>query len=189
MRLLTITISTIAAVLMVGCGDNEPQRAAESQPPNIDVWTAAAQGNLEAIKQHVSAGTDLDAKEPAGGGTPLIVAALFGQTEAARLLIEKGADVNIQNNDGATALHVAAFFGHPETVKLLLEKDAEVNAKNIRAETPLDTVAGEWSPELEGIYRYVAGLWQIQVDLGRIKAARPQIAALLRQLGGKTSSG
>ena len=152
-------------------------------PPSVDIWTAAAQGDLEAVKQHISTGTDLNAKEPTGGSTPLILAAIFGQTRTAGFLIEKGALVNVRNNDGATALHTAAFFGHPETVKLLLEKDADVNAKNIRNETPLDTVASQWNQELESVYRYIADLLQIQLDLAEIKAARPKIATLLRKSG------
>ena len=150
------------------------------------LWMAAAQGNIEAIKQHVSAGTDLNAKEPAvGGNTPLMMAALIGQTEATRLLIENGANLNARNNDGYTALHLAAFLCRTETVKLLLDKDAEVNAKSIKWETPLDTVTSPWSQELEGLYRYVEGLLEIQLDLERIKAARPQVAAILRRSGGE----
>jgi len=156
--------------------------------PSVDIWTAAALGNIEAIKQHVSAGADLNAKEPAGGSTPLIVAAVFGQTEAARLLIEKGADVNIKNNEGSTALLTAVFFCHSETVKLLLENGAEVNAKNNTGQTPLDAVAGEWGPELEGIYKFIAGILQIQLDLEKIEALRPQVAAILRKSGGKPGS-
>ena len=48
--------------LVVGYGQIEPQSTAAA--PSIDIWTAAAQGNLEAIKQHVSAGPDFNAKEP-----------------------------------------------------------------------------------------------------------------------------
>ncbi len=173
----------LVIALLIVCGQTA-QSTAEEQ--TVDIWTAAAQGNIEAIKQHVSAGTDLNAKEPAGGSTPLMVAAIFDQAEAAGLLVEKGANVNARNNERNTALHIAAFFGHTETVKLLLEKSAEVNAKNIRVETPLDTVAAPWSPELEGIYRYIGGLLQIELDLEKIKAARPQIAAILRRSGGKT---
>ncbi len=42
---------------------------------SIDIWTAAEQGNIEAIQQHVSAGTDLNAREPEGRNTLLITAA------------------------------------------------------------------------------------------------------------------
>ena len=153
---------------------------------DVDIWKAAASGNIEAIKQHLEAGTDVDAKEPPGGSTPLLVAAIFGRVEAAKLLIEKGANVNARSNDGATALHGAAFFCHTEIVKLLLGKGADVNAKNIRGETPLDAVAGEWSQELEGIYKWLAELWNLQLDLERIKATRPKVAALLRKSEGKT---
>jgi hypothetical protein len=185
MKKASVTISIIAAFLMLVGVDAEPLWAAKPQPPDTDIWTAAGIGNLEAIKQHVEAGTDVNAKEPAGGSTPLIVAALFDQVEAAKLLIEKGANINARNNDGATALHVAAFFCRYKTVKLLLNKSADVNAKNIREETPLDTVAGEWSQELEGIYKWIAELLQLQLDIERIKTARPKIAALLRKFEDK----
>ena len=169
--------------LLIGCG--QIVSAAEEQ--RVDIWTAAASGNLEAIKQHLEAGTDVDAKEPPGGGTPLLVAAAFGRIEAAKLLIEKGANVNATSNDGATALHGAAFFCHTEIVKLLLGKGAVVDAKNIRGETPLDAVAGEWNQELEGIYTWLAELWKLQLDLERIKATRPKIAALLQEHQSKIS--
>jgi hypothetical protein len=116
----------------------------------------------------------------------LLVAATFGQVEAAKLLIEKGANVNAKSNDGATALHGAAFFCQTEIVKLLLAKGAVVDAKNIRGETPLDAVAGEWSQELEGIYTWIAERLSLQLDLNRIEATRPKVAALLRKSEDKT---
>jgi ankyrin repeat protein len=175
----------LVIALLIGCGQTA-QSTAEEQ--TVDIWTAAATGNLEAIKQHVSAGTDLNAKEPAGGSTPLMVAALFDQAEAAELLIEKGANINVRNNDGGTALHNAAFFCRTRTVKLLLSKDADVNAKNSREETPLDIVAGKWSQDLEGIYKWIAELLQLQLDIERIKATRPKIAALLRKHSERVAS-
>jgi len=160
----------------------------EASGETVDIWKAAANGNIEVVKQHLEAGTDVDAKESPGGSTPLLVAAIFGRVEAAKLLIEKGANVNARSNDGATALHGAAFFCHTEIVKLLLDKGAEVNAKNIRGETPFDAVAGEWSTELEGIYKLLAGIWSLQLDLDEIKSARPKIAALLAKHGGKSGA-
>jgi hypothetical protein len=180
-----VTAFILAIALLIGFWQTT-QSTAEGQ--TVDIWTAAATGNIEAIKQHVSAGTDLNAKEPNGSSTPLIVAAILGQTEATELLIENGANLNARNNDGITALHAAAFFCHTETVKLLLEKGIEVNAKNIRGETAIDTVAAPWSKELEGLYRYIGELLQLQLDINRIKTIRPTIADILRKSDTKTAS-
>ena len=163
--------------LLVACGQTARSTAAE---PDIDIWKAAASGNIEVVKQHLAAGTNVDAKDSPGGSTPLLVAAAFGQVETVKYLIEKGANVKAQSNDGATALHGAAFFCHTEIVKLLLAKGAVVDAKNARGETPLISVAGEWSEELEGVYRWIAELLGMQLDLERIKATRPKIADLLK---------
>ena len=46
-------ITTIAAVLLVGC-------ATRIQPPDISIHQAANKGNIEAVKQHLAAGTDVN---------------------------------------------------------------------------------------------------------------------------------
>jgi len=60
-------------------------------------------GNIEAVKQHIAAGTDANAKGK-HGLTPLHVAATFGHKEVAELLIAAGADVNTKDGDGNTSL-------------------------------------------------------------------------------------
>ena len=162
-----------------------PQTASGGQPKQpasgkTDLWSAAAEGNLQLIQKHVATGTDLNLGEPSEGTTPLMLAALFGQTQAAALLIDSGAEVNSTNAKGDTALHLAAFFAHPDTVKLLLAKGANRNAKNKMGATPITNVSGPWTPELEGIYKFFGGLLSIQLDLNRIQAARPQILKLLQ---------
>ena len=52
---------TIAAVLVVGCGNAEADRA---------LLDAAEKGNIRAVKQHLAAGTDVNAKN-ISGQTPL----------------------------------------------------------------------------------------------------------------------
>jgi len=170
----------VALTALVGCGNPEP--------PGIDIWTAAATGNVEAVRQHAVAGTALDAKDPTWGGTPLMAAAVNGQTEAARLLIKKRVPLEARNKEGATALLAAAFFCHPDTVKVLLEGGADVNARNNRGETPLDTVTAEWGPQLQKFYELVAEALQIDIDCEKIRAERPEVAALLRQYGGRLGS-
>ncbi len=174
-------------LLMVAFAGDLRGAGRRSQTPDVDIFTASTEGNLHAIRQHVAAGTDLDSKEPAGGGTPLIVTTVSGQTAAAKLLIENGASLNATNNDGSTALHTAAFFGHPDTVTLLLEHGAEVNTRNAIGGTPLDNVADEWTDELQGVYGMIAGMFQLELDLERIKAARPMVAEILRDNGGTRS--
>ena len=147
----------------------------------IDIWTAAARGDIEVIKQHLKAGTDLNAKEPSGGSTPLRIAAAFDQAEAAKLLIDKGANVNARGNDGGTALHAAAFLCRGEIVKLLLTKGVDIGAENVRGETALYGVTAPWSQDLEGIYGYIAGLLKMQLDMERIKAERPAMVAMLHK--------
>jgi len=103
---------------------------------------AAAQGNIEAIEQHLSAGADVNAGEPTAGSTPLMVAALFDQAEPTAVLIENAADINARNSDGSTALIIASFFCCTNTVKLLSGKGADVNLKNAGGQTALEIVAG-----------------------------------------------
>ena len=63
--------------------------------------------------------------------TPLHNAAYAGKLESARLLIERGADVNAGAGIHATPLIEAAFKGHLEMVKLLVLYGADVNAMYI----------------------------------------------------------
>lgn len=67
--------------------------------------------------------------------TPLHYAALYGNTESVRLLLERGADVNARNKSGATPLIYGAY--NFEKTRLLVEKGADVNAKSTAGMTPL----------------------------------------------------
>jgi len=115
-------------VLVVGCGNPEADRA---------LLEAARDGNLEAVKQHLAAGADVNAKYE-WGVTPLLYAANQGYNEITELLIAKGADVNTKRSNGETPLHEAAGEGHKETAELLIEVGADVNAKADNGKTPLD---------------------------------------------------
>lgn len=54
------------------------------------------------------------------GQTALMLAASHGRLEISKILLECGAEVNLQDNDGSTALMCAAEHGHSEVVSLLL---------------------------------------------------------------------
>jgi ankyrin repeat protein len=67
--------------------------------------------------------------------TLLIYAAAFGNVEAVRRLVERGADVNAKNSFGATALVYGA--ANEAKVRLLLAHGADVNARTRQGRTPL----------------------------------------------------
>ena len=103
---------------------------------------AARAGDLEAIKQHIADGADVNAlhfEMP-----PLAWAAMMGQTEAAELLLQQGADINGRNADANTALHLAIFLGRAETAELLLKNGADVNLKNSDGATSVDMLGVPW---------------------------------------------
>jgi len=123
------------------------------------IHDAARDGIIEAVKQHLASGTDVNAKSDGDRFTPLHYAAVNGHEKIAELLIDNNADVNAQGNWGTTPLHRAAYDGLKEIVELLITKGADVNAKNGGGKTPLDRA---------------------------IKYKRTETADLLRKHGGKT---
>jgi hypothetical protein len=111
-----------------------------STPPDVSLHMAALQGNVEAVRQHIEAGSDLNEKD-AYGSSPLIIAVTFGKTDVARALIAAGADMTIGNNEGSTPLHLAALFGRTELVRALLDNGANRYLRNNDGATAFDIVA------------------------------------------------
>ena len=131
-----LLLTTIAAVVLVGCGG-----------PSVDIHQAAKDGNIKAVKQHLADGVGVNAKQQ-DGFTPLHLAAFTDRMEVVELLIENGANVNAKDNVGGTPLHPAAAAGHKETVELLITNGADVNAKDKYDITPLHFVSTQGHKEI-----------------------------------------
>ena len=56
--------------------------------------------------------------------------------DVARALLDAGADVSLQNQEGATALHFAASYGHDALVRTLLDAGADAQAVDHKGRTP-----------------------------------------------------
>ncbi|MES1222354.1 MAG: ankyrin repeat domain-containing protein [Bacteroidota bacterium] len=152
------------------------------KPPSIDIHTAVITGNMDALKQHIAAGSNLNEKDPLGGSSPLISASLFGKTEMAKVLIDSGADLNFQNNDGSTALITASFFGRPEIVKMLLAKGADKTIKNKYGQTASESVSGTFT-DVKSTYDAISKMLEpmgLKLDYAYLEKARPEIAAMLK---------
>ena len=120
-----LLLTTIAAVVLVGCG--------ESEPLDISIHNAVIEGDIQAVKQHLAAGADVNAKD-GNEWTPLHYAAANGHKEIAELLITKGANVNAKDDDGGTP-----------------------NAKDEDGGTPLDGVISRKHPKIADLLRKHGG--------------------------------
>lgn len=166
----------VLVLLIAACGESRPP----PPPPTVGIHEAALTGDLEAIRGHIAAGTDLDARD-AYGSTPLFVAITFDRVAAARALIEGGADLSLRNSDGATALHIAAFFCREPIVEALLEGGADRHLRDNSGNTPLDAATAPFE-DVRGIYDVFSEALAplgVELDYERIRTTRPRIAALL----------
>ena len=113
-----LLLTTIAAVVLVGCGPS--------------IHDDAFDGNIEAVKQHLAAGVDVNVKDGIGI-TPLHDACSEGHKEIVELLISKGAVLNAKDQDGKTPLDKAE---HQERTKIadLLRKHGGKTGEELKAE-------------------------------------------------------
>ena len=89
-----ILITTIVAVLLVGCGESQPPKPPTAKAPVISIQEAAEEGNIEAVKQHLADGTDVN-EYSIGEDSALYLASFEGHFEIVELLLANGADVNL----------------------------------------------------------------------------------------------
>ena len=144
---------------------------------------AARDGDLEAIKQHIAEGADVNAlhfEMP-----PLTWAAMMGQTDAAELLLQQGADINGRNRDGNTALHLTAFLGRAEIAELLLKNGADINARNDDGGTPIDILGTPWE-----MTRLLSGPMGIKLKQKQVESGKAKIREMFSagaKIGDQTS--
>jgi ankyrin repeat protein len=96
---------------------------------------------------------NVNARDNENGMTPLMRAAMEQDEEAARKLIENGADVNARDGDGRTALMLAQNFSMtspslPDNMSaLLISSGADVNARDKNGRTALFYAVDSFSPK------------------------------------------
>ncbi|MHB8567379.1 MAG: ankyrin repeat domain-containing protein [Nitrososphaerales archaeon] len=140
-----------------------------------EYFKAIKQGEIAKVDQMVGRNSNLVNSRNESGMSGVIVATYYGQKEIARLLVSKGAildifeasmvgeldsarrhvekDKNLVNeysSDGFTALHLAAFFGQLEVAKFLIAEGANVNAvaKNMMKVAPLHSAVARSQLEI-----------------------------------------
>ena len=117
-----LLLTTIAAVVLVGCG-----------PPARNIWQAAADGKIDAVKYHLAAGVDVNVKmKNILATTPLHESVRNSRKEIVELLIAEGVNVNARDGSGETALYQAAHRGYLKLCKLLINNGADLNISTFK---------------------------------------------------------
>jgi len=102
-----------------------------------------AASHPDVIRVLAGAGANVDARIKSNGGAPvdnsttLHVTARLGETDSAEALLDLGALVDAQNDDGWTPLIVAAFYGKADVVSLLIRHGADQSIANRKGDTAL----------------------------------------------------
>lgn len=184
-------VTTLAATILVAIVllNTPPHREAMAHPSlgelavdipqsGQNIWAAAADGDLDAIRIELAEPSFVDAKADCGL-TPLHIATLAYHPAAVELLLTSGADVSLADPEGNTALHMASFLGRTDLVRLLLKAGADPELRNHLGFSSLDNVAITWSAGLEDYYHHVERVLKTTLELEQIRAERPQILRLL----------
>ena len=111
--------------------------------PELDVFEAAAAGQTERLRELLDQDASLANAWASDGYQPLGLASFFGHVDAARLLLDRGAEVKSasRNEMKVMPLHSAAATSDPEAryeiAKLLLEHGADPSVRQQDDFTPL----------------------------------------------------
>lgn len=100
---------------------------------------AIRSSNPVRVRALLAAGAPANGTEGADGigRRPLLDAVSAGDREVARLLLERGAHVDVKGPEGRTPLGIAALRGHVHMVRLLLQAGADIDARGDNGNTPL----------------------------------------------------
>jgi ankyrin repeat protein len=134
-------------------GRTDEARAIADEREDLDAFEAAAIGDVERLRALLDENAGLSVVWSEDGFTPLHLAAFFGHPEAAKLLIERGADlearsINEQLALDAAPLHSASAAGQLHVCEVLLDAGADVNAVQHGGYTALLDAAANQNEEL-----------------------------------------
>jgi ankyrin repeat protein len=88
-----------------------------------------------------------------------------GHMNTVQSLLEKGANVNANRQDGMTALTLAVFFGHVDVVNVLLNKGADPRTRDCHGASAMDWASSRGYPNIVRLLK----------DAEFFKAAAPEI--------------
>ena len=110
--------------------------------------------------------------------SPFILACKLGFHSIAKLLYQRGAQIDLADSDGETGLHYAASRNWSPIIELLICNGADVNARNKRNQTPYQVASYETTRNL---ILFLTGK-QLSYAFSRVKKVEEENSFLKTQL-------
>ncbi|MBC7805271.1 MAG: ankyrin repeat domain-containing protein, partial [Akkermansiaceae bacterium] len=111
---------------------------------DMNLTEASAVNDAGAVRRLLDGGASVNFADTESGETALMAAAQAGATDAAKVLLERGAAVHRTDRRGKNALHLAVEQGNVATVELLLDHKADPDASLVGKDDKGNTVPDEW---------------------------------------------
>lgn len=136
-------MGTRTALLLAGMlAGSFTASSASAQDFQAQLWDASISGDTVAIAQALDGGAkidSLDTRTNRNGRRALNWAAYNNRGPALKLLIARGANLNLSNNTGFTPVHHAAEAGAADATSILLAAGADITIANAAGMLPVDT--------------------------------------------------
>jgi len=107
------------------------------------IFEALRRGDAETLKKELAAGADPNQLDNAFGVPLLSWAALKGDDESVRILLDAGANVNIRSLNGSRPVHHAAFLGHAGILDMLAARGADLAARSDKGDSAADVARAD----------------------------------------------
>lgn len=172
--LATTNTSYNVSPLMLSCYYKKPEVTAVllNYTGDINLFEAAATGKFDTLAHLIFSHPDDINKYASDGFTALGLACYFGQFEAARYLVLKGADVNLPSRNGFNVypLHSAVAGNYTDVSRMLIESGADVNVKQQMGVTPLHSAAQNGNLELIILLLEKGAAVDVRMEGGKLPA-------------------